>query len=259
MAPSPEDFTKAPIRTAATTMLVRQGPSPEILMLKRNAGIDLFSGAMLFPGGKVEPQDLDPRWADTVDGWAAVDASERGPRIAALREAFEECGVIVAAGNQEIDSGALAEERAAVDHGQLTFLDFVSAHSLRLDLSRLTLFSRWLTPPVVSRRFDTYFYLIAMPANQEVAHDGREAIEHEWVAPSEALRRARSGERTIFFPTRMNLQLLAEARDVGEAVARAVARPARQVLPGITVRDGTRMIVLSDDDGYGEVEEPLEV
>lgn len=184
---------------------------------------------------------------------------ERGPRIAALRELFEECGVIAAADFVELDPAEAQLARTSIENGQLNFLDFVKAKQIRLDLSRLTLFSRWLTPPVVPKRFDTFFYLVRIPAGQTVSHDGRETVGNEWVTPAEALRRGKSGERIILFPTRMNLRLLSKSESYDRAVASAVRRPRHQVLPTIEVRDGQCFIRLAETDGYGLVEEVLQI
>lgn len=246
-----------PIRIASTTMLVRETCEMEVLMVKRNDEIDFFSGAMLFPGGKVEPQDYNERWADHAKGWHDIAEEERAPRIAALRETFEECGVLAAAGTLKLDPAETLETRAAVESGDLPFLDYVRSRQITVDLTELTLFSRWLTPPVVPKRFDTFFYLVTMPAGQTIAHDGRETIENEWVSPAEALQRATAGERRILFPTKMNLRHLAESTNITEAVAKAEARPRRQVVPTIDTRHGRKIVRLSQEDGYGYAEDEL--
>jgi 8-oxo-dGTP pyrophosphatase MutT (NUDIX family) len=249
----------APIRIASTVMLVRQADELEVLMVKRNQQIDFFSGAMVFPGGKVEPGDLDPAWEAHIRGIDQVAEEERGPRIAASRETFEETGVLACA--QACPSPAIAEDaRARLEAGELSFLDFVRENGIVLDLTRLTLFARWLTPPVVPKRFDTFFYLIEMPAGQVVRHDGRETIENEWVTAREALRRGEAGERMILFPTRQNLRLLSQTSTIAEAVRAAGGRARRQVTPQIELRaDGQRYLRLLPEDGYGEVFEKLAV
>jgi 8-oxo-dGTP pyrophosphatase MutT (NUDIX family) len=105
----------APIHIASTVMLVREADSLEILMVKRNQKIDFFSGAMVFPGGKLEREDTDPAWSDLAIGWADVPEDERGPRIAALRETFEETGVVAAADMGALTPADLAAARAAMD------------------------------------------------------------------------------------------------------------------------------------------------
>lgn len=252
--------TDAPIRIASTVMLVRPAQALEVLMVKRNQQIDFFSGAMVFPGGKLEPDDLDRAWSSHARGLDRVGEEERGPRIAALRETFEETGVLACAGANCPAASTMEDARGRMEAGELSFLDFVRGEGIVLDLTRITLFARWLTPPVMPKRFDTFFYLIEMPAGQEVRHDGREAVENEWVTAAEALRRGEAGERTILFPTRQNLRLLSQTPSIADAVRAAEGRARRRVTPRIEVRDdGKRYLRLLPEDGYGEVFEPLAV
>ncbi|WP_140848327.1 NUDIX domain-containing protein [Paracoccus sp. FO-3] len=248
-----------PIRTASTMMLVREAPTIEVLMVKRNYAIDHFSGAMVFPGGKVEPADMDPAWAAQVHGWDDIPDSERGPRISAIRETFEECGILPAVQGYAADPEGTKALRSAMDRGEASFLAYLQQHGLRPDLRALSLFSRWRTPPVVAKRFDTYFYLVEAPADQVALADGRETISAEWIAAGTALDMAAQGERTIVFPTRMNLSLLARTASIADAVAAAALRPAHIVEPEIEMHGGERFLRLHDADGYGPVLEPLHV
>jgi hypothetical protein len=109
----------------------------------------------------------------------------------------------------------------------------------------------------VPKRFDTFFYLIEMPEGQEVANDGRETVENEWIEPAAALRLAEAGRRTIVFPTRMNLRLLAQSQSVRQAIEAAIIRKSRQVSPRVVQRGTQRYLMLSLEDGYGDVEELL--
>jgi hypothetical protein len=128
----------------------------------------------------------------------------------------------------------------------------------RLDLGALTVFARWITPSMMPKRFDTWFYAVKAPDDQLAACDGRETVDAEWIAPSEVLRLAQAGERKVIFPTRMNLQLLAEAGSADDAVARAAARTLVTVEPQLMAREAGRVLVLPPDAGYGAVEEPIE-
>jgi len=150
------------------------------------------------------------------------------------------------------------EVRKAVDAGTTHFLDVVRDLEARLDLSMLTTFARWITPPLTPKRFDTWFYVVKAPDDQLAACDGRETVDAEWIPPSEALRLAEAGERKVIFPTRMNLKLLAEAAHAEDAVARAEARELVTVQPQIEQRDHGRVLVLPPHAGYGVVEEKLE-
>ncbi|MDB5451163.1 MAG: hypothetical protein JWQ52_2291 [Phenylobacterium sp.] len=251
----------ADIKPAATILLLRDDPAFEVLMVKRHHQIDFASGALVFPGGKTHAGDHDPAWADHMLGWEAFDGDQRALRIAAIREVFEEAGILLARRRNGAPIGGEAcpmEVRAAVDRGETHFLDVVRGLDAQLELAALTVFARWITPPLTPKRFDTWFYAVQAPDDQLAACDGRETVDAEWIEPREALRLAAAGERKVIFPTRMNLQLLAEASGAEDAVARAAARTLVTVQPQVQARESGRVLVLPPDAGYGAVEEPLE-
>lgn len=252
----------APIRPAATILLLRDAPQLEVLMVQRHHAIDFASGALVFPGGKAHQGDDDPNWADFTLGWDEFDPGQRALRIAAIRESFEEAGVLLA---RRGDGGPMGEEvcpievRQDVDAGRTAFLDVVRALDARLDLQALTVFARWITPPLPGfKRFDTWFFVAKAPVEQLAACDGRETVDAVWIAPSQALQLGRSGARSVIFPTRMNLKLLAESADAGDALSRAAGRALVTVRPRLEERSSGPFLILPPDAGYGEVEEPLE-
>jgi len=239
----------APVRAAATLLLVRDRPAFQVLMVRRHHQIDFAGGALVFPGGKVEPHDApeDMRF----------DADDGAARVAAIREAFEESGILLA---QDADGrpcrtdGALDAARQAIAAGA-PLAPALERLGLTPELDALVPFARWIAPAVVPKRFDTRFYIAEAPAEQVAACDGSEAVEAEWIAPDEALRLAALGERTIIFPTRMNLRRLAESRTVAAALAAARARPLVTVEPVIERRADGAWLVLPEALGYGAVEE----
>jgi 8-oxo-dGTP pyrophosphatase MutT (NUDIX family) len=250
----------AETKPAATILLLRDEPEFEVLMVKRHHQIDFASGALVFPGGKTHEGDHDPAWADHCVGWEKFDAEQRGLRIAAIREAYEEAGVLLAEG---LDGAHFAEVcgpqvRSDVDHGKVAFIDVVKELGVRLRLDALTVFARWITPTMMPKRFDTWFYAVRAPADQVAAADGREAVDAEWIPPKEVLRLADAGERTVIFPTRMNVQLLAEAASAEDCVARAEARELVTVLPQVEKRGEARFLVIPSNAGYGDVAEPMD-
>lgn len=248
------------IKPAATILLLRDDPVFEVLMVKRHHQIDFASGALVFPGGKSHERDHDPAWADHATGWAAFDAEQRALRIAAIREVFEEAGILL---GRRLDGSPIGGEacplevRLDVDAGRTAFLDVVRDLGVSIDLDALTVFARWITPPLTPKRFDTWFYAVRAPDDQLAACDGRETVDAEWIAPSEALRMAAGGERKVIFPTRMNLQLLAEAASAQDCVDRAQARTLVTVQPQIEDRPSGKVLTLPRDAGYGDVAEPL--
>lgn len=253
-------MTSPDIKPAATILLLRDDPVFEVLMVKRHHQIDFASGALVFPGGKSHAGDHDPAWAEQALGWDQFDAEQRGLRIAAIREVFEEAGILL---GRRADGGTIGAEcatletRRRVDAGELAFIDVVRDLGVVIDLAALTVFARWITPPLTPKRFDTWFYVVAAPDDQLAACDGRETVDAEWIAPAEVLRLAETGERKVIFPTRMNVRLLAEAQSAEDCVARARGRRLVTVEPQIRDRPDGKVLVLPPDAGYGAVEEPL--
>jgi 8-oxo-dGTP pyrophosphatase MutT (NUDIX family) len=254
------DKPAVPIVPAATILMLRDDPTFEVLMVKRHHQIDFAAGALVFPGGKTHAGDDDPRWEARCLGWGGALPHKRPLRIAAIREAYEEAGILLA---RHLDGAPFrGDERATasredVGRDRRPFLDLVIELDLYLDLEALSVFARWITPPIMPRRFDTWFYVAMAPAEQLAVCDGSETVDAEWIAPSEALRLGELGQRTVIFPTRMNLKLLAEAQGAEDAVSRARARELVTVEPRVTERDGERVLVLPPNAGYGAVVEPL--
>lgn len=252
-------MSEVPILPAATILLVRDDPF-EVLMVRRHHQIDFASGALVFPGGKTAEQDKDPDWEVYAEGWHDVEGHKRELRIAAIREAYEESGILLANhgdGRRFTGDDRANAQREAVAKGNKNFLELIKELDLRLDLSALSVFARWITPPLTPKRFDTYFYVASAPPDQLASCDGWETVDAEWIEPNEAIRLGDAGERTIIFPTKMNLKLLAEATSTADAVARAQARTLVTVLPTVVDRDGQRMLTIPEDAGYGKVVESL--
>jgi 8-oxo-dGTP pyrophosphatase MutT (NUDIX family) len=245
---------------AATILLVRDHPTFQVLMVKRHHQIDFAGGALVFPGGKTHAGDHDPAWTEHI-GSPNTDPAQRALRIAAIREAYEETGILMArhAGGEHFQ-GSLeaAEARDEIADDSRGFLELVTSLGLRLDLEAPTVFARWITPVMMPKRFDTWFYIAHAPADQLALCDGHETVDAEWIAPAEALRLGEAGERTVIFPTRMNLKLLAEATSAADAIARATSRPLVTVLPKVVERDGARSLIIPQDAGYGAVVEPMD-
>ena len=257
MTETPEGVPAVP---AATTLLVRDHPEFQVLMVKRHHQIDFAGGALVFPGGKTHAGDHDPAWIDHI-ATADTGPEQRALRIAAIREAYEETGILMArhAGGEHFQGSlAAAEARDEIARDSRSFLDLVASLRLRLDLDAPAVFARWITPTMMPKRFDTWFYIAHAPADQLALCDGHETVDAEWIAPAEALRLGEAGERTVIFPTRMNLKLLAEATSATDAISRATSRPLVTVLPKVVERDGARSLIIPEDAGYGAVAEPMD-
>lgn len=246
-------------RLSATILLLRDAPGLEVLMVKRNYQIDFASGALVFPGGKISQDDADPRWAERCTG------PSEPARIGAIREAFEESGLLLARprGSDAMAppemAEALAPLRADVEQGAQSFFELIAAHDLILACDALVPFSRWITPEVMPKRFDTHFYLAPAPEGQIAEQDGHETTEALWIAPDAALEAAGAGKATVIFPTRMNLGRLALAQSSAAALARFASAPVPEIMPVVgEMEGGAPCLRIPQIEGYGQTEEPLE-
>ena len=259
------------IRDAATVMLVRDGADGmEVFMQRRNLNSDFVGGAYVFPGGGVDDHDRHTDLEEICEGRTDAEASDllgiHGGGglafwVAAVREAFEEAGVLLAydAAGDVLDltdpevKARFEEHRRAVDTGERRLVDVCAEEGLRLACDAIHMFSHWITPEGPPRRYDTRFFVAKAPPNQAYLHDDRETIASVWIRPGDALEAARRKELEIIFPTVKNLEAIdrfATTDELCAAAARIESVPA--ILPRI-VTDGDGMrILLPGDPGYDE-------
>ena len=221
----------APARPASTILLLRDGAAGlEVFMVVRNRAIDFAGGALVFPGGRVEP----------------ADASLGEPfRIAAIREAFEESGILLARRGDEL----LAEHNLPRDGD---FHALLAEHALTPAPDALVHYAHWITPADMPKRFDTHFFLAEAPPRQVGLHDGGEAVESIWITPDQALAAAAAGERLLVFATRLNLAKLARFATVAQALAGA--GPVVTVCPEPFHRNDATWLRIPAEAGYGQSE-----
>lgn len=237
-------------RLSSTVILVRDDPDLRVLMIQRHGAGD-FADALVFPGGLVDPSDSDPRWLPLIaDAEGAADEL-RTLGVAAYRELFEETGLL--------PGPVPGEAIAKFEPGPDPFADHLRRSGRRLALGGLIPFAHWITPEVAPRRFDTRFYLCAGVAAEELSFDGVETLGGHWIRPAEAAEMARTGERKIVFPTRMNLEKLARSRTAEEAVAAARAQPVVTVVPWREDRPDGQYMIISPEAGYDVSELPVGV
>ena len=232
---------------AATLLLLRDDPF-EVLMARRRAR-GQFSSALVFPGGMVDPEDGSASWLPLLRNAEGLDEHRRASRVAAIRETYEEAGVLL---------GATGDAPFPPPEGPLdaaAFRTMIADAGATLDLGLLVPFGHWIAPAILPRRFDTHFFVAAAPAGQEAVCDGCEIVATEWVRPSELLQRIAAGEGGLVLPTRMNLKRLSESRNTAEALARAAARPVVTVEPRVEQRPEGTFVVLPEEAGYGVTEE----
>jgi len=252
-------LTPAVPRDAATVILLRQaadagagGVGFEAFLLRRTAELEFAPGAFVFPGGSVDASDADPGL-----GWAGPDPAEfaalldvppdraRALVCAAVRETFEESGVLLAGASHDDlvrDSAALAADRHALLAGTASLAEVLGRRGLVLRTDLLTPWARWITPEASPRRFDTWFFVAALPPEQaataapEGHADPGESESGAWLRPASALEAARAGQMTLLPPTAVTLGELAGHADVPAILAhRPVITPR---LPRVVVEDG---------------------
>ncbi|MFZ5616844.1 MAG: NUDIX hydrolase [Pseudomonadota bacterium] len=248
---------------AATVILLRDQPAFQVLMIARHEKSAFAGGALVFPGGRVDPGDGDPAWKEHADGLSA-DERVAAAQIAAIREAYEEAGVLIARGNNGAVASSehalsLSNWRSKVEQDDSVFIDLIRREGLKLACDELHLFSHWVAPPGLHRRFDTLFFAARFPPGQEVLEDGEEATEALWIAPKDAIVARSSGARKIIFPTARNLDLLSMSESASEAFEFARRRPIRPVMPQVILRDGKTLLQIPDDLGYPVTEESLDL
>ena len=236
---------------AATLVLLRDaaGP-PELLMVERSRAMAFAGGALVFPGGRIDPGDVV--LAQALGG----DSDEAAARIAAIRETIEEAGVAVGLSPLP-DAEALEELRHALAAGD-PFDEALAAAGLALDLDALTPFARWLPDHAPVRIFDTRFYLARLPAGAPAASvDATENVRLFWATAAQILQDADAGRVTIIYPTRRNLERLAQFASVDEALAHARRHPVRTITPFIEQRGGVPHLCIPAGLGYPVLAEPI--
>lgn len=248
---------------AATIVLVRgDHAAMEVFMVVRHHQIDFASGALVFPGGKVDDADADPALAALCDG-AATDPGIRTLQIAAIREAFEECGVLLArkAGARDLIDAAMVAPldalRSKLVDGTLSLTHFLTEHGLRLACDQLIPFAHWVTPSMMPKRFDTHFYLAVAPPDQIALHDGHESVDSVWITPNDAIAGAADGRYTVIFPTLRNLEKLGATTSPAAATARARSTPVVTVTPWTERRADGTYLCIPTNAGYDYCEEKM--
>ena len=247
---------------AATILLVRDAPDGiEVFMVKRHHQIDFVAGALVFPGGKVSKTDFDAALTDFTDVVGEWNTEMRALGAAAIREAFEESGILFARekGSEGLISAervaALAHYRHALEKNELSLVEMLRAENLRLACDQLVRFAHWITPTMMPKRFDTHFFLASAPAGHAGRHDGRESVDSIWIAPNEAITDRKKWN--VIFPTKLNLMKLAKSANVGDALAAARVADPLPVTPWTENGPNGPVLRIRDDAGYEQTSAPM--
>jgi 8-oxo-dGTP pyrophosphatase MutT (NUDIX family) len=240
---------------AATILIARDGASGlEVFMVKRHHQIDFVAGALVFPGGKASKGDFDAGLAAFTRCHPDWSPEMRALGACAIREAFEESGILFAydesggfVGSARL--AALSHYREKLENNGIALLDVLRTEKLMLACDRLVHFAHWVTPKNMPKRFDTHFFLAAVPAGHAGSHDGRESVDSVWIGPEDAI--ADRKRWNVIFPTKLNLMKLAKSSNTRDALAAAAAAaPPLTVEPWVENGPDGQVLRIREDAGY---------
>jgi len=245
-------------RPAAVLVLARDLPEGglSVFMVRRHTRIEFMPDVFVFPGGSVHEGDIA---LEAEPGRCRVEADDPstlggGFRVAALRECFEEAGVLLArrrtTGGDPVveDAPTFARYREALHNRAIAFAEIVQREDLVLTTNELIYWAHWITPVIYPKRFDTHFFLAPMPPRQEAGHDLQESTDSVWITPREALAGAAQGTLPMADVTERQLRVLAGLPNVEGARRTFAVKPPRAILPTVEVRDGIEYVTFPGDD-----------
>ncbi|MEO1167197.1 MAG: NUDIX domain-containing protein [Pseudomonadota bacterium] len=235
---------------AATLILIRDSEdgAPDVLMVERARKMAFAGGAMVFPGGRIDPGDHAIAENDAIIRGAPGDTMETAARIAAIRETLEETGIAVAF-DPLPDHGATVQLREAL-HEESDFGAMLASGGWRLDLDLLTPWARWMPNFKQERSFDTWFFVARAPTLAKNEADGGESVSSRWAAAQQVIDEAQAGECSIIFPTHRNLERLARLESYEETRVHAESHEVKMITPWVEDRDGEKFLCIPEDAGY---------
>lgn len=252
----------AAARPASTVVLLRHADPLEVFLVRRSDTIAFMGGAHVFPGGRVDAADHADDIAAISDGMesaalrmADVPADVAvAHHVAALRELFEEAGVLLAQPLTAPVMERLETDRRDLLAGHLKFLDVIRRERLRLAFDQLAYFAHWVTPEIETRRFDTRFFIARAPRGQTPVHDEGETSHSEWLAPAAAIQKCRDGAISLPPPTWTTLSMLAKFGSMDEVFAWAKRKIIPRVQPRFERRGEQTLLFYPGDPMYPAVE-----
>jgi len=251
-----------PIKDASTVIVLRETDGGlETFLLCRHHQSGFMGGAHVFPGGKVDSSDKEPSWRARVDRTTEELTAQLGESdadvglgllVAAVRETFEEAGVLLAKTAADVDLPATRQRL----HGGSSFTELARDIDMEIDSLALTPYARWVTPEMESHRFDTRFYIAMLPEGQTGSHDGTETTSATWLRPADAIEGMFAGRIKLAPPTVRTLQWLSGFDDTESVLADAISRKPPLVRPRIVAGDGGWFLALPGDPEHPE-DEPV--
>lgn len=252
-----------PPRPASTVVVVRDGSQgPEVFLMQRTLAASFMAGVHVFPGGAVDPSDHDPAHGLDDKDFSRMLGLEAGGAayvVAAIRECFEEAGLLLArtadgAHATLPDAQATASLRQQLSNGSLPFQQLLAERGWSLAPDELAYLSHWVTPVGAPKRFDTRFFVAVAPPAQEGSHDNEETIASIWIRPDDALKRAAAGEMRLAHAGQMTLRELrpfSSAAAIMEWAASDRKRPC--MVPRVSVNSHGRKVLSPGDFAYAEI------
>ncbi len=248
-----------PPRLSAAIMLLRTGVAGglEVFMVRRHAQSDFAPDVFVFPGGSVNDRDREAEVTAGVcvplDASSTETALGAGLRVAAIRETFEEAGVLLAiddSGPILIDplrAQRLSSYRKLLQVGEMSIAEVAAVEDIVLATDVLIPCAHWITPETLPKRFDTYFFLALLPEGQNASHDDRETTHGTWVQPAAALADYDGGQFPLVFATIHHLRELALYSTPGAALDAWRGRTPPTIMPRIVERAGQQVILMPDE------------
>lgn len=268
------EWQPPPVRDASTVVLLRDASGLETYLMRRATTMAFAAGMYVFPGGRIDDTDseIDLAWVgDPVDPqrMTASEQQARGLIVGAVREVFEETGVLLAvddSGRAPVEDAAWEDDRTAVAESSPALAEVLARRGLRVDPGLLPLWTHWVTPEVETKRYDVRFFVAAVPPGQHARDVSGEADQVLWTPPSAALGDYARGDLPMLPPTVATLADLAALPDVASVLASAADRDVRPLMPRprfddegaiawdvIDVRDGSVVVRLPAEPAGSEV------
>jgi len=271
-------------RKAATIIILREKAPKgfEVLLLKRHEKSNFFAGNYVYPGGGLEPQDcvsdihpfcggLSPGEASRILGSSTPPDESLGYWVAAVRELFEEAGILLAYGRKEphgqaellTDPAKLSEYRASLQNKKLSFREMAQTEGLSLALDQVIYYAHWITPEARPVRFDTRFFIARHPEGQEANHDRQETTARAWISPANALEANLQSEIVLSPPTLKTLEDLSRFHSIRDLFPRVKEAPKPSILPILTKIPEGPLLVFPWDPEYevfkgGDIPSPMD-
>ncbi|RVQ64859.1 NUDIX hydrolase [Croceicoccus ponticola] len=248
----PEHAPLAELRAAASLIVFRNGPTaPELLMIHRSTHLAFGGGAVVFPGGRVDPEDME--MAASLPG----DRDWNAARITCVRETLEETGLLIGVSGS-VDKEKATAARDAVAQGR-SFARVLADCDLALDVEGFVPFARWYPPGRATRRFDTRFLLADIGTGAvSLSADGTETSNQFWASATEIMAMGDRGEIDLMFPTRANLARLGALGEFDRAREDSLSREIQSITGIIEEREGRRWLTVPAGHGYPDYAELLE-